>query len=281
MTRAAGEPVHESAGEPVGEPERGRDAVEMAALLAPFEPVAPERTVRYGDHPAQLVDLHGPGDPSVALLHGGFWREAFDRGHLTPFARALVARGVSVAVPEYRRVGGGGGWPATGRDVWAALDALPGGRPVVLVGHSAGGHLALWAADHPRVREVVGVAAVSDLARAIELDLGRGATVAFLGGGAAAVDQAVLDAADPARRPRPPVPVTLVHGAEDGQVPPELSRRFAERHGAGLESLPGVGHYAHVVPGLPAGAALLDRLVRAAGPAGTTGAAEAAGAAGG
>nr|WP_193318061.1 MULTISPECIES: alpha/beta hydrolase [Streptomyces] len=239
----------------------------MAALLAPPEPsavAAPERTVRYGGHPAQLVDLHGPGEPAVALLHGGFWREAFDRRHLAPCARALVARGVSVALPEYRRVGGGGGWPATGRDVRAGLDALPGERSVVLVGHSAGGQLALWAADHPRVRAVFGVAAVSDLGRALALDLGRGAVRALLGGASGPAVEAALDAADPARRPRPPVPVTLVHGTADGQVPADLSRRFAARHGARLESLPGVGHYAPLVPGLPAGAWLLDRLAEAA-----------------
>ncbi|SOD62484.1 Alpha/beta hydrolase family protein [Streptomyces zhaozhouensis] len=246
-----------------GAPETGTDAVEMAALLAPFEPVAPEATLRYGDHPAQLVDLHGSGDPAVVVLHGGFWREAFDRSHLTPFARALAARGVAVAVPEFRRVGGGGGWPATGRDVRAALDALPGERPVVLAGHSAGGQLALVAADHPRVGEVFGVAAVSDLARAVELDLGRGATLAYLED-AEGGPEAALEAADPFRRPSPPVPVTLVHGAEDGQVPAELSRRFAERHGAGLALLPGVGHYAPMVPVLAAGAWLVDRLAEAA-----------------
>ncbi|MDT0270112.1 alpha/beta fold hydrolase [Streptomyces sp. DSM 44915] len=256
-----------------GAPERGQDAVELAALLALTADRAgaggtdgaggPVRTVRYGARPDQLVELHGPGDPAVVLLHGGFWRAAVDRSYLAPLARALAARGVPVAVPEYRRVGAGGGWPATYHDIAAGLAALPGDRPVLLVGHSAGGQLALCAADQPRVGAVLGVAAVSDLALAGELDLGRGAVPAFLDADADADADGPagpVPEPDPALRPRPPVPVTLLHGTADGQVPAELSRRYAERHGAALELLPGVGHYAPFVPATAAGARLLSRL---------------------
>ncbi|MBQ0983023.1 hypothetical protein KBZ10_00400 [Streptomyces sp. F63] len=166
---------------------------EEAALLG-LPPEAPHHTVRYGPHPSQLIDYHLPDggrqpDLRVTLLHGGFWREAYDRAHLSPLAAALARHGCAVALAEYRRVGGDGGWPATFEDVsrivataWpepelrgggrgdaphagrdgsgragrAAAESAPrtggpaGGRNFrgrhVLLGHSAGGHLALWAA---------------------------------------------------------------------------------------------------------------------------------------
>ena len=122
----------------------------------------PDAVLRYADHEDGVVDVHlpaGPGPhPLVVLLHGGFWKQAFDRRHATrPMARALVEAGCVVAAPEYRRVGGRGGWPATGDDVAAALAALPdllAGLSVTTTtttvsGHSAGGHLALWLAGLP------------------------------------------------------------------------------------------------------------------------------------
>lgn len=87
------------------------------------------------------------------LLHGGFWRPEYDRAHTGPLANALAAAGHLVAIPEYRR----SGWPDTFDDVAAALDLLAGPLPhpvtghTTLVGHSAGGHLALWAAGRRRL----------------------------------------------------------------------------------------------------------------------------------
>ncbi|NGO69749.1 alpha/beta hydrolase, partial [Streptomyces boncukensis] len=158
---------------------------ERKALLA-LSPVPPERQERYGPHPSQVIDLYGTdaAGPRIVVLHGGFWREQWDRTHLTPFAAALAGRGFPVALVEYRRVGGDGGWPATAEDVAAALRHL-GGPAGALVGHSAGGQLALWAAaqgEHTAARAVV-VAPVADLARAHELRLSDGAVAAFLGGG--------------------------------------------------------------------------------------------------
>ncbi|MFR9724473.1 alpha/beta hydrolase family protein [Streptomyces sp. MS19] len=242
-----------------------QDDLELAELLTPPPggTGAPDRTLRYGPHPSQVVDLYGgPGAPGVVLLHGGFWREAYDRTHLVPFARALAGRGTGVALVEYRRVGGGGGWPATPDDVTAALDALaalPGARPAVLAGHSAGGHLALWAAarDTGRVARTVAVAPVADLARAHELRLSRGAVAELLGDRTAAL----LPLADPMALPRPPAPVLLVHGTADGQVPPHLSESYALRHDARLVRLPDVGHYAPFTPGTPACSWLLSEVM--------------------
>lgn len=262
----------------------GRDAEYRA--LQRHTTVPPERTERYGEHPAQVIDfygLHEPG-PWIVALHGGFWREAFDRTHLTPFAAALAGRGMRVALVEYRRVGGGGGWPDTAQDVNAALDHL-GAPPDVLLGHSAGGQLALWAAaerEHAAHR-VLGVAPLADLARAHQLGLSNGAVADFLAGptdvdssagagGATGVDGQVgaggtreervqegLRKADPMRLPSR-VPVELLHGTGDQDVPCDLSRRYANDWGARLHLLPGVGHFAPVTPHTAAFDVLVDAL---------------------
>jgi acetyl esterase/lipase len=134
----------------------------------------------------QCVDVRAGGGPLVIFFHGGFWRHEYDRGHTGPLAAALAAEGLTVATPEYRRTGApGGGWPGTFDDVVAALRTLPAllsarlgpVGPAVLAGHSAGGHLALWAASRSsRVPAVVGLAPVADLIRAYELDLDGGAS---------------------------------------------------------------------------------------------------------
>ncbi len=219
-------------------------------------------TVTYGPHPSQVIDLYrgGPAALRVTLLHGGFWREAYDRHHLAPLAATLAGRGAEVVLAEYRRVGGGGGWPATFDDVVRALEA--GERACtasrhVLVGHSAGGHLALWAASSPlaagvRVDHVVAVAPVADLARARALRLSGGAVAELVAPGEEA-------AADPMRLPPPRAPVTVLHGTEDGEVPVGLSRAYAGAAGAGvtLELLEGAGHYEPITVGTPECARLL------------------------
>jgi pimeloyl-ACP methyl ester carboxylesterase len=141
----------------------------------------------------------------VVVLHGGFWRARYGIELARPLAADLAARGWAAVAVEYRRVGAGGGWPATLEDVAAALDALAdldadlGAHldlgDVTVVGHSAGGHLAAWAAGRsrlppgapgagPRVPVTAAVlqAGVLDLTVAVDADLGAGATVEFLGG---------------------------------------------------------------------------------------------------
>ncbi|MGK5730571.1 alpha/beta hydrolase [Streptomyces sp. URMC 124] len=263
------------------------DEEEAALFGLPYVP--PDATVPYGPHPSQVVDFHLPAAPSgvrVTLLHGGFWREAYDRRHLAPLAAALAARGVEVALAEYRRVGadGGGGWPQTLDDALRALNVRvrPGGPPSrhVLAGHSAGGHLALCAASGvvrpPGVDAVVAVAPVADLARARELRLSGGAVDDFLGAGEHRFPGAGghrfsgvgghRPQADPVLRGPARVPVTVLHGDADADVPVALSRSYAAaamRHpGADviLQILPGVGHYAPVTPGTAACGTLLTAL---------------------
>jgi acetyl esterase/lipase len=218
------------------------------------------RTVWYGEHAENLVDVwdsaseSGPGesgaDTVAVLLHGGYWRVRYDRSYLVPFAEYLVAQGLAVASVEYRRVGNGGEWPVIIEDVTAGVDKaveLFPGKRIVLVGHSAGGHLALLAADRPGVAKVVAVGGLCDLARAHELGLSDNAVTLLLGG-----DLGRLPAADPMNHVPPPVPVTLIHGDADTDVPLELSQRYQEKSGAELVVLPGIGHFEPVEPGAAA-----------------------------
>jgi acetyl esterase/lipase len=232
----------------------------------------PDAVVRYGAHDDALVDVHLPAPelgsspprrPLVVLLHGGFWRSRFDQTHTRPMAEALVAAGFVVATPEYRRVGGAGalagGWPTTFEDVTAAMTALPGllqglgveTATTTVVGHSAGGHLALLlAATGQRLDRVVAIAPVCDLRAAAQERLSDGAVQDFLGGEPQEVPQAYA-AADPMTRltGRPGCELLVVHGSDDDVVPVEHSRGLAARHPEiRLVELPGADHYAPIDP---------------------------------
>jgi acetyl esterase/lipase len=211
-------------------------------------------SLAYGPGPDQFLELtlpvgHGPA-PVAVVLHGGFWRARYGIELARPLAADLAARGWAAVAVEYRRVGAGGGWPSTLVDVAAALDALPDlaadaapGRldlgDVTVIGHSAGGHLAAWAAGRarlpagapgaaPRIAVTAAVlqAGVLDLRAAVAADLGGGATVGFLGGTPAEVPERYA-AADPVRLLPTGVPVLCVHGEADTTVPPEQSERYA------------------------------------------------------
>jgi acetyl esterase/lipase len=183
----------------------------------------------------------------AVVLHGGFWRAAYGIELARPLAADLASAGWAAVAVEYRRVGAGGGWPATLEDVAAALDVLPDLpcadrldlTDLTVVGHSAGGHLAAWAAGRaqlppgvpgaaPRVRVSAAVlqAGVLDLADADRQDLGSGAVRAFLGGPAEAAPER-LGCADPVRLLPTGARVLLVHGADDDVVPVRQSERYA------------------------------------------------------
>ena len=214
------------------------------------------RVSAYGPGPDQFLEVSLPaGDepaPVVVVLHGGFWRARYGVELARPLAADLAARGWAAVAVEYRRVGAGGGWPHTLDDVAAALDALPdlpgAARldltDVTVVGHSAGGHLAAWAAGRgrlpdgapgagPRVAVTAAVlqAGVLDLTAAVVADLGAGATTGFLGGTPQDHPERYA-AADPVRLLPTGVPVLCVHGAGDTTVPPEQSQRYAAAAGA-------------------------------------------------
>src|SRR4051794_28456282 len=171
----------------------------------------------------------------------------------------LAARGWAAWNIEYRRLGNGGGVPFTLDDVGAAIDhlaELPGVdlSRVVTIGHSAGGHLAAWAAtrDHQRVAvtAVVSQAGVLDLAYASELRLSNGVVDRFLRGQPS-------DVASPIERLPLGVPALLTHGGRDDIVPVEISHRFAEASGASLIVEPDEDHFGHLDPKNPLWKAVL------------------------
>jgi acetyl esterase/lipase len=207
------------------------------------------RTIRYGDDPAQFGELTLPSGPPrgvVVVIHGGFWKAAYDLSLGRPLAASLADHGWAAWNIEYRRVGNGGGDPATFDDVAAAIDVLhdqdlPLHR-VLGLGHSAGGHLATWAASRGRfprwssqvdLTGVVSQAGVLDLVAAFDESLGTGAVLGLLGR-PPGPDDAPLD---PRRQIPLDVPVHCIHGSVDDVVPVSQSQDYvAAARAAGADA---------------------------------------------
>jgi acetyl esterase/lipase len=243
------------------------------------------RTVSYGPLPDQVGDLYLPTSvhPAVVcLLHGGFWRMPYDRQETTAIARDLAERGYAVWNLEYRRLGAtGGGWPGTFEDVAAGIDHLAalqaGGDDldldcVIVTGHSAGGHLALWSATHrssasvlkgpTRVRPVAaaGLAPVLDLERLFAENAGGGAVAELLGGGPERYPERYA-AASPMTMLPLGVRQLILHGTRDEALPIEQSRTYATAAAAAgdriqFTELPGADHMPYLDPDSEAHATL-------------------------
>lgn len=199
-----------------------------------------EGRVTYGDDPAQFGELFLPaGAPRgvVVVIHGGFWLAQFDHTLGTPLAISLADQGWAAWNLEYRRVGDGGGAPATFDDVAAGIDKLTDLdldlTTVVTLGHSAGGHLATWAASRARfeqwsggveITHVISQAGVLDLVGADAEGLGGGAVEAFLGHPVGPADAPY----DPLQQVPLDVPVWCVHGDRDGNVPLTQSQTYVD-----------------------------------------------------
>ncbi|MFF8001952.1 alpha/beta hydrolase fold domain-containing protein [Streptomyces sp. NPDC007917] len=293
--------------------------------------MSPDLVAAYGDDRDQVVDFYlpeagtdagtdaeagagagaaAPPAPLVLLFHGGAWRAPYDRRHLSPFAAYLAGRGFVVASVEYRRGGPDGGdgsgpragrWPETLDDIAAAVDTVPGlarglalpvdPARVVLAGHSAGGHAALWAAARhvlppdcrwylpspPPVCGVVALAPIADFATARELRVCSDAVRQFLdlpdaldtpdtpGTSDNQIHQDRLPLADPAALLPTAVPTTIVQGATDIDVPPRVADAFTEaarRAGQQVRAvrLAATGHFPLIDPTAPAVRTVADEI---------------------
>jgi len=257
----------------------------LATSILELTPPPADARIAYGDAPQQFGDLRLPkvlsqgthGFPVALVIHGGYWRSAYGLEHIGHLSAALTRAGVATWNLEYRRIGDpGGAWPGTAEDVVRGaeyLRSLAQRYPldltrVVVIGHSAGGQLALWLAAQHKIplRGVVSLAGVADLRRAWELGLSHGAVAELLGGAPQQQPERYRQASPIELLPLK-VPERLLHGSKDDVVPIEMSRRFhAAAVAAGddvqLSELPDAGHFDLIDPRTPAWGAVQAAVLR-------------------
>ncbi|MSP13425.1 MAG: alpha/beta hydrolase [Chloroflexi bacterium] len=241
-------------------------------------PPAGNIRIPYGPGEFHFGDLRLPDTPppypTLTMIHGGFWRSQYGLDHTGHLCAALTAAGCATWSIEYRRLGNpGGGWPGTFQDVAQAIGHLRLLAPhyhldlqrLVLMGHSAGGHLALWLAgagrippgnplhapDLPRCRAAISLAGVIDLRHAWQLGLSQGIVEQLLGSPAAYPERYAT--ASPIELLPLGIRQILLHGTEDTNVPIEISQRYyntALAHGDDITliSLPQMGHFEPIDP---------------------------------
>jgi acetyl esterase/lipase len=252
----------------------------------------PKATARiaYGPDPLQVAEVWRPDGkgpfPTVLMIHGGCWLSGVSNLHIMDYAAEdLRKRGIAVWNIEYRGVDRpGGGYPGTFLDVAAGADALAAHardyglrtRKIVVLGHSAGGQLALWLAARPRlpaasplrdprpldIAWTVSLGGLPDLGTARE---GCGEkTVARLLAGTSGPDP--LADISPARLLPLNVPRILIHGGLDGTSPPTQGQAYvaAARAAGDLKAwtyaVPGEGHVEEISPGSRTWASVTDGL---------------------
>jgi acetyl esterase/lipase len=270
-------------------------AVTLGALSAscpssPEEGAVKRHKYQYGDDPSQWGELFLPETPGtrgvVVVIHGGYWRSQYGAELGEPLARDLAMHGMPAWNLEYRRAGNGGGWPNTFEDILAGIDKLRdiagihglGLEKVVALGHSAGGHLAVWAAGRSRLGQlgaadpdrqlrrknddgavhltgVVSQAGLLNLAAAEKLNLSNGAVSNLLGGSSEKYPKR-HKYVDPMSAIPLTVPVYAVHGSDDDDVPVSQSTSYAgaaKAAGAPIQLLNVPGdHFSLIDPKAPA-----------------------------
>jgi acetyl esterase/lipase len=269
------------------------DPVELASFVALPRP-APTVVLQYGAATSQAVDLFLPSGsgqhPVAILIHGGCWSvTTAGREQLRHIGAELAGQGIAVWSIGYRRANeDGGGYPATFQDVGRAIDRLgsEAGRyhldpsRTVLVGHSAGGHLALWAAARDRLpaasplysarpfmpRSVISLAGIGDLeafARFVPVLCGPGIIEKLVPATSSADAYAEIS---PAALPPPSGQVVMISGILDRLVPPyaahDYARAMRRKQATSTEriDIPGAGHFDLVTPGTRAWAEVRSRI---------------------
>jgi acetyl esterase/lipase len=251
-------------------------------------PTRADHRLPYGNLDHQFGDLRIPAlaagkrAPLVVFLHGGWWKAEYDLTYGGHLCNALKRDGIATWSIEYRRMGdAGGGWPGTFQDVAAGFDYVaslaqmyPIDRSkIVVMGHSAGGHLAFWLAARQHVPEsspvhlprpqvpihgAIGLAGAVDLRLTIDLAgyfqfAHDKQEVYDLMGGSPKQAPERYAAGNPGDLLPLNVPQTLIQGTEDSQIPPEMPKRWADlarRHGDPVTAtmVPGAGHFEVVDP---------------------------------
>jgi len=246
----------------------------MSDDVLTLPPPPADARLAYGTDTNQFLDLRLPASkekskapfPVIINIHGGFWRAKYNLDHAGHLCAALTAKGLATANLEYRRVGNeGGGWPGTFADIRSAYHFLVQNAQrhnldstrIVLMGHSAGGQLALCLAAHERsVTRVISLAGVVDLKRAFQLHLSNDAVVEFLRGTPSEVPDHYREA-DPTELSIPQARQWLIHGSADEIVPPAFSREYVstkqkrsgkEKEDAQLIEISGAGHFDVIDP---------------------------------
>jgi acetyl esterase/lipase len=246
-------------------------------------------TKRYGPLASLEGDLYLPDiihPPVLCLLHGGFWRIPYGREQMTPIANDLAYRGFAVWNMEYRRLGTPANiWPGIVSDVTMGIEYLSSfimngidinPKNVTVIGHSAGGHLALLSAASIRknnriesnqiqIKSVVGQAPLVDLIRAFDLGVGGNSIAELLGGIPMDYPERYQESSPMALLPLG-VPQLLLHGTADNEVPIEMTRAYAKAAGLSGDlvefvELAGIGHMEYLDPQSKSHSALCDWLI--------------------
>ena len=247
-------------------------------------PPPADARVAYGSDPNQFIDLRLPSakrkspSPLLINIHGGYWRAKYNLDHAGHLCAALTAKGLATANLEYRRVGNeGGAWPETFADIRSGFSFLVQGahkynidpQNIVVMGHSAGGQLALCLAAHEsRLLRAVSLAGVVDLQRAYQLHLSNDAVVEFLRGTPSEVPDHYREA-DPMELSIPQAQQWLVHGSVDDVVPVDFSRDYVaakqkRKEEARLLEIRGAGHFDVIDPRTPAWKQIEELVLRLA-----------------
>jgi acetyl esterase/lipase len=251
----------------------------MSDILTRVPPEKGER-IQYGTDPLQFAELRFPSGkgpfPLIFVIHGGWWSSAYDLTHIGHLCAKFTSYGIVTCSLEYRRIGNaGGGWPGTFLDVANAIeyfrdrmsrDVRVDIKRAAVIGHSAGGHLALWLGGKHRVPEnsvlytgqnqwliaAISLAGVADLPMAWNLRLGAGAVGGLIGGSPDQYPERYVEASPLELLPMG-LKQVLIHGRADEDVPISQSEQFVQRakvagDGSSLVSLDGVGHFELIDP---------------------------------